>query len=225
VAIAQTGVACVLGAAALFSAAVLSGEVLNLSVTQAGKEYTLRIVALLDAPQDYVYQVITDYRHAYRINPAITSVEILPADREGVTRVKNHSEHRVGLFSFEVEWMGDIVEAEGGRLEITTIPERSSFESGSAVWEILPQGDRTWVLHESTLDPKSYIVPILGDWFIKRHMKRETLAIFGRIECHAQAMLERDIREDPQRMRVALNENKECRQTLGHETIQAAKQQ
>lgn len=222
VAIRQIGWACLLWAVVLFSAAALCGELLELSVTKAGKQFTLRIVALLDAPEDYVYRVITDYRHAYRINPAITSVEILPADREGVTRIKNRSEHRVGPFSFEVEWAGDIVEAERGRLEITTIPEHSSFESGHAVWEIVRQGDRTWVLHKSSLNPKSYILPILGDWLIKRHMKRETLTTFSRIECHAQAMLERDIHEEPERLRVALNENEECLQVRRDETIRAA---
>lgn len=184
----------------VLASASQAGQLLELSVTESDDEYKVHIVALLDAPQHYVYRVITDYRHAYRINPAITSAEILPADRDGVTRVKNRSEHRVGLFSFEVEWAGDIVEAEPGHLDITTIPEISSFESGSALWEMRAQGENTWVLHESILKPKFSIFPIIGEYIMKKHMEEEILATFGRIECNAQIMLEADMGEPTDRL-------------------------
>ena len=193
----------------LFGSASQAGELLELSVTEADDEYKLRIVAVLDAPEYYVYQVITDYGHAYRINPAITSAEILPADRDGVIRVKNRSEHRVGLFSFEIEWAGDIVEAEPGRLNITTIPEISSFESGSALWEMRAQGENTWVLHESRLKPKFPIFPIIGGYIMKRHMEEEILATFARIECNAQIMIEADMEEPSDRL-TALAKTPDC---------------
>jgi hypothetical protein len=194
----------------LTSAASASGELLQLSVTEAGDEYRLRVVAVLDAPEDYVYQVITDYRHAYRINPAITSIEILPAEEDGVTRVKNRSAHRVGFFTFEIEWAGDIAEPGEGRVEITTIPELSSFESGSALWKIRPEGDLTWVLHESTLKPNFYILPVIGDYLVRKHMEGEALDTFHRIECHARILAERDMQENPEDLKVILNENRDC---------------
>jgi hypothetical protein len=204
----------------LFSALSASGELLQLSVTEAGDEYRLRVVAVLDAPEDYVYQVITDYRHAYRINPAITSIEILSAERDGVTRVKNRSAHRLGFFTFEIEWAGDIAEAGEGRVEITTIPELSSFESGSALWEIRPEGDRTWVLHESTLKPKFYILPVIGDYLVKKHMEDETLDTFHRIECNARILLERDMQDDLAGLKVILNENRDCVESHVYEASQ-----
>lgn len=196
--------ACALVALILFGSASQSGQLLELSVTESDDEYKVRIVAVLAAPEHYVYQVITDYAHAYRINPAITSVEILSADRDGVTRVKHRSEHRVGLFSFEVDWVGDIAEVKQGQLNITTVPEISSFESGFAFWEIRPKGDRTWVLHESSLKPKFPIVPIIGDYLMKKHMEQEALGTFNRIECNAQIMLERDMEEPPEHVKALL---------------------
>lgn len=175
------------------------------TVTAAGDEYRLRVVAVLDAPEDYVYQVITDYRHAYRINPAITSIEMLSTERDGVIRVRNRSEHRVGLFSFEIEWVGDIVETGQGRVEITTVPDLSSFESGSALWEIRPDGDRTRVLYESTLKPKFYILPVIGDYLVKKHVEDETRDTFHRIERHARALLEREMPESLDDLRVVLS--------------------
>jgi hypothetical protein len=213
--------------ACLASAAVLSsvddsvaGELVELGVREADGEYSLRIVALLDAPADYVYRVITDYRHAYRINPAITSIEILPAGHDGVTQVKNHSAHRVGVFTFEIEWAGDIAEAGEGRLEITTIPELSSFESGSALWEIRPEGDRTRVLHESTLKPEFYILPVIGDYLLKKYMEGETLDTFHRIECNARILLESDMRDDSEGLQVLLNEGRDCLERHVYEASQ-----
>ena len=43
----------------------------ELSVTAADGEYSLQVTVVLNAPVDYVYKVITDYKNAYRINPAI----------------------------------------------------------------------------------------------------------------------------------------------------------
>jgi len=162
------------------------------TVTEADDAYTLRAVAVLDAPLEYVFRVITDYRHADRINPAITSIEILPTARDGVTRVKHRSEHHFGPFSFEIEWVGDMVETGQRRVDITTVPERSSFESGSAVWEIRPDGDRTRVRHESTMRPKFSILPVIGDYLVKKHVEEATRDIFHRIERQARSLLERD---------------------------------
>ena len=101
---------CALFVFSLFSSTSSAEEIEELSVTNADGVYTLRIVSVFDAPADYVYNVITDYKHAYRINPAVTEVEILPSDRDNVVRVRNLSEHWIGPFCFKVDWVGDIVE-------------------------------------------------------------------------------------------------------------------
>lgn len=54
---------CTLVASLLFSYLSVVGELKELSVTEADGEYRLRIVSVLDAPADYVYDVITDYSH------------------------------------------------------------------------------------------------------------------------------------------------------------------
>lgn len=100
------------GIGACGSAALLLGSYLcqaenveSLSVTHADGEFRLEIVTLLDAPADYTYDVITDYQHAYRINPSIVEVEVLPTDHEGVVRIHNRSEHWVGLSaSISTDW-------------------------------------------------------------------------------------------------------------------------
>ena len=180
------------------------------SVTKVDGVYSLRVVSVIDAPADYVYDVITDYKHAYRINPTITEVDILPSDRDDVVRVLNTSEHWVGPLCLKIDWVGDIVEPRNGYLEVNTIPEFSSFESGSAIWELLPQGERTWVLHESSLKPNFFIPPFIGDHIMKKQMKNETLTTFKRIECYAKVMFELDMENEPELINNVLEEGKDC---------------
>ena len=208
------------GACALFiwllcSSISPADEIEELSVTEADGAYSLRIISVLDAPVGYVYNVITDYKHAYRINPTITEVEILPSDRDEVVRVRNLSEHWVGPFLFKINWVGDIVEPRHGHLKVSTIPEFSSFESGSAVWELRSQGERTWVLHESRLKPDFFIPPVIGNHIMKKQMKEDTLDTFNRIECYAKVMFDMDMENEPDLMNNILNEGKDCINSQG----------
>ena len=174
------------------SPASTADELEALSVTDAGGEYSLRIDDVLNAPVEYVYKVITDYRHAYRINPAITSVQVLPSGRDDVVRVRNLSEQCVGPFCFDIAWTGDIVANRDRDLEVKTIPGLSDFVSGSAIWHIRPQGDCTRVTYESHLRPAFFIPPVIGGMIIKKHIKDDTMATFKRIESQAIAMLNLD---------------------------------
>lgn len=201
----------------------VASEVLELSVTKEDGEYVVMIVAVVNAPEDYVYQVVTDYKHVYRINPTITTVDVQDTDRDGVVRVQHHSKHSIGPFRFNIDWGGDIEETEHGHLKITTIPDISSFDSGSAIWVITPQGHRTWVLHESKLKPNFFIPPVVGDYFIKRYMREATLNTFNRIECHAQVMLERGKEADSEQLNALLRENEDCIQRHGYEAGLVAK--
>ena len=186
----------------LFTARATAIEVMELSVTETQNEYSVRIVAVLDAPRDHVYKVITDYSQANLISPSITSIDIQPPGQDSALRVKHHSKHRIGPFTFEVDWAGDIVESGQGTIRITTVPEISSFESGFAYWEISTQGDRTYVRHESSMKPKFSIPPLFGKYIMKKHMKKETLTTFNRIEHHALELLERDSGVRPDLMHV-----------------------
>ena len=206
---------CALFALPLVTSISSADELVELSVIKTDGAYSLRIVSVLDAPLDYVYDVITDYKHAYRINPTITEVEILPSERDGVVRVRNLSEHWIGPFCFKIDWVGDIVEPRDGYLKVKTIPELSSFESGSATWELRSQGERTWVLHESSLKPDFFMPPVIGDRIMKKQMKEDTIDTFNRIECYAKVMFDLDMENEPDHMNNVLKEGKDCINSQG----------
>ena len=202
---------CTFLALLCFASISTAGEIKELSVTEAGGEYSLKVVAVLDAPVDYVYNVITDYKHAYRISPTIVEVEILPSGSDEVVRVRHRSEHWVGPFLFEIEWVGDFIEADGHRhIKVITIPEFSSFKSGFASWKLRPQGEHTLVMHESSLTPKFFILPVIGDYIIKKHVVRESRTIFNRIECNALIAFKIDLGQEVEHLKKLLKEGKNC---------------
>jgi len=187
-----------------------AGELEELSVTVDNGDYRIRITMVMDAPADYVYRVITDYKHAYRINPCLTKTEVLPSPDEDTVRVHNHSVHCVWLFCFEIDWVGDIVELQKGHIMVDTLPEFSSFDSGKAVWLIHPQGERTWLFHSSHLKPNFFIPPFIGEHIVKQHMRDETLDTFKRIECHAKILLERDMEDEADKLKKLVRDGRDC---------------
>jgi len=170
----------------------VADDVEKLSVTNTDGEYNLKITDVLNAPVEYVYKVITDYRHVSAINPTITDVQILPSGYDKVVRVRNISKQCVGPFCFDIVWAGDIVTTRDGDIEVKTIPELSDFVSGSAIWHIRPQGEHTRVVYESKLKPAFFIPPTIGEMVAKKHIKEETLDTFRKIEYQAMAKLALD---------------------------------
>jgi uncharacterized membrane protein len=206
---------CCLVTLILCSPTSTADELEGLSVTAVDGEFSLQVAVVLNAPVDYVYKVITDYKNAYRINPAITNVEILPSGHDDVVRVRNLSEQCVGPFCFDIAWAGDITETGDGVLKVKTLPGLSDFVSGSASWHIRPQGERTLVLYESKLKPAFFIPPVIGDSILKNHIKNDTLATFKRIECQAMIMLAVDMAHQPDDFEQLSKEGKECINPLG----------
>jgi hypothetical protein len=199
----------------LCSSFSMADELQELSVTGADGEYSVRIVDVLNAPADYVVKVITDYRNAHQINPTITDVEILPSGRSQVVRVRNLSKQCVGPFCFHIAWAGDITETRDGDIEVKTLPQLSNFVSGSAIWHIRPQGERTLVRYESRLKPAFFIPPIIGDIIVKKHIKDDTQATFKRIECQARKMLKLDREHQPSDSEQLSKNGNECLNPLG----------
>lgn len=206
---------CTLFALHLFIPMISAGELEALSVTEEDGVYRLSITTVFDAPEKYVYNIITDYMNAYRISPNITEIELLPAGHDDAIRVRNHSRHCFGSLCLKIDWAGDFVETSHGQIEVKTIPDLSSFESGSAKWEIIRVGKRTRVLHESNLKPDFFIPPVIGKTLLKNHIESSTLATFNRIECHAKIMHKIDIEKNPERLKTLFNEGWDCMKAQG----------
>ena len=177
----------------LVSGISCAGQLESISITEIQGEYATRIVALVDAPVEYVLAVITDYKHIYRINPSIVESELLPAGDDGVTRVRNRIEHCLYVFCFEVEIVEDVVLIGDVNLLATLVPELSSFESVNAMWHLRPFEDqRPRIQYRANFRPDFFIPPVIGSLIIKSKLREEFTASITRIECNARIMARND---------------------------------
>ena len=170
-----------------------AGQLESITISEFNGEYETRIVAIVDAPAEYVIGVITDYKHIYRINPSIIESELLPVDGDGITRVRNRIEHCISVFCFEVEVVEDVVLIGDSLLLAKIVPELSSFESGSAMWHIRAFEDgRTRIQYRANFKPDFFVPPVIGGLIIKSKLRQEITVSFSRIECNAIIMARND---------------------------------
>jgi len=202
--------ACELAMLLLASGICSADQIEKLSVTHSDGEYRLEIVSVLKVPTEYAYDVITDYQHAYRLNPSIVEVDVLPAGRKGAVRVRNRSEHWFGPFCFHIDWTGEIRTPNPDQIEVVTIPKNSSFESGRALWTIRPHRAGTLLEYQSTLKPKFFIPPVISEKIMENRIREETLATIQRIECHARLQFELDFEREPEYLRQLIAERDKC---------------
>jgi hypothetical protein len=195
----------------LFTSLSTAGEFKELSIIEEADEYRLRIVMIMDSSADYVYRVITDYKHLYRIHPSITESEILPSPDNESVRLRNRFEYCIALSCFDIDWVEDIKELQDGYLKAETVPELSDVESGTAIWRVQPHGEHARVSYQSQMKPDFFIPPLIGNMIMKYKLREEAITTFTRIECHATILSTKEaIMNDPVQLAAFLKGGGSC---------------
>lgn len=163
-----------------------AGDLTELQVTNKGRGYSVRMVMVVHAPEQYVRAVLTDYAHIYRLNPSITESEILPSQEYGVARVRTLMRGCIGFFCKDIERVEDVRELITGDLQADIVPELSNLRSGRAEWKIQPVGEHSKVTFQAYMEPDFFVPPVIGSFFVRRNMRKEIMVSFRRLECIAQ---------------------------------------
>ena len=176
-----------------------AAELGELQVSESEGFYRIELAMQMQAPAQYVRRVLTDYEHIYRLDPAIVDSEILPSPEDGAVRVRTRIDDCIGFFCMKIDRVEDVRELEHGGLLATTVPTPGSFRSGFAEWQIRARGWRTEVIYQAQMEPDFFIPPVIGSYFIKQKLRKNTLASLARIECVAriQAGLEHPPEPEP----------------------------
>jgi hypothetical protein len=171
----------------------------ELHVSESQGIYSINLVMQMQVPARYVYRVLTDYVHIYRLDPAITDSEILSSPVAGVVRVRTRIAGCIALFCMKIDRVEDVRELGDDTLQVTTIPNLSRFKSGHAEWKILGMEGRTQVIYQAQMEPDFYIPPLIGSYFVTQKLRQSILASLAKIECIAriQAAQERNHALDP----------------------------
>jgi len=182
------GVRFVLPVLALFAVAAPSRAVepVEFRAYENGGEYHVSTEVVLHAPAESVRAVLTDYVHAYRLDPSITESAVLPSLDEDVVRLQTRIQDCVAFYCVDLVSVADIKELPSGDLDVVVIPELSSFRSGTAEWRIEAREGETRVRYELRVEPDFFIPPLIGRFIIIKKLRNEILTIFSRLECMAE---------------------------------------
>ena len=68
------------------------------------------------APAEYVWRVLTDFMHFYRLNPSIIESDILPSPKPGVARARTLARDCISFICRRIERVEDVQVVGEGQL-------------------------------------------------------------------------------------------------------------
>lgn len=171
---------------AMVAAPIAAAEVVNVDVTHEDGEYRVIIDAMLDAPPDAVFAVLTDYPRWAEVNDLIKESVVLEADGPARQLVRTVAEGCVLGFCkrfAQVQWMhaGD-----GWRIRADVIPELSDLRSGWANTKLSESDGATLFQYEMVLEPDFWVPPLIGPMMIKRKLRKQAIETAEAVELAAR---------------------------------------
>jgi hypothetical protein len=163
-----------------------TADLAELQVTEDQGVYNIKLVMQMQVPVDYVHGVLSDYKHIYRLDPAIIDSGILPPPDAGVVRVKTRITDCIAFFCTTVDRVEDVRELGKGELQATIVPSLSNFRYGHAEWKIEAHEGSTRLSYQAQLEPDFFIPPLIGSYFVKQKLRNSVLTSMARVECIAR---------------------------------------
>jgi len=172
------GLSAMLAASACADAAT----VLDLIISRDHDTYEIRFDAVVNAPAPQVYRVLSDFALLTKLSPAIVSVRVEhPADG-GLERVHSVLKGCFLIFCKEAVEVDEVTESNPSTIAARIVPGQSDFKSGSYVWRIQGDGERTLLRYHATRTPAFWVPPLIGPWIIERTMRKHVQASAERLE-------------------------------------------
>ena len=165
-------------------------------VTEDDGVFHVRVSAIIEAPAEYVRNVLTDYSHLYRLSPSIIENEVLPSSTPDEKQIRTRLLCCTSVFCREVERVDTVRVLDSGDIEAEIIPSLSEFKSGKATWKITDQDTQSHVVYEAYLEPDFFIPPLVGAQLVAENLRKEFTTTFIRMERIARVNLERDWNTD-----------------------------
>ncbi|MCO6412758.1 MAG: hypothetical protein J5I92_08445 [Thiogranum sp.] len=166
----------------LCSTMAAAGRVYTAVVTHESGHYFVEVDALVEVAEARARDLLTDYNHLDRVNPAVEVSEILSHRGSGDYRVRTVTRACVWFFCKRIHQVQDVTEGRDGSITAKVIPEKSDFRHGYARVDLWPEAAGTRILIRSEVVPDFWIPPLIGPWMIKNKLRSEALATVRNIE-------------------------------------------
>lgn len=160
-----------------------AADVKTLRVFRDKDTYHFTFDAVVDAPVQKVYRLLSDYAHLDRLSPAIVAITVRPMPQGAGQRVRSVLRSCFLVFCKDVVEVEDVTRSDGQTIVAQIVPGKGDFEEGYTRWRIQAAGSRTRLHYEATRKPSFWIPPLLGSWMIKATMRQHLESSVSMLEC------------------------------------------
>lgn len=165
---------------------IVAAEVVNVDVVHERGVYHVTIDALLDAPPDAVFAVLTDYPRWAEVNDLIKESVVLEGDDPSRQLVRTVAEGCVLGFCkrfAQVQWMHA---SDDWHIRAEVVPELSDLRAGWANTKLSESAGSTLFQYTMMLEPDFWIPPLIGPMMIKRKLRKQAIETAEAVELAAR---------------------------------------
>lgn len=159
-------------------------QVDRLEITAEKNDYTIDMAFRVAATAENVVAVLTDFGYPDRLNPDVTSKEVL-FERDGVTRIRIGFRGCV-LFFCRATAMTQDIRIRGNEITADAVADGGDFKSGRLHWQVLRSGhDGAAVRFRATVEYEKYVLPFIGKFFVRKRLRQQLLRTAENLEVEA----------------------------------------
>lgn len=156
----------------------------DIHIAKQGRAYEVQTTFHVAPSVKQVMAVLTNYGFPDRLDPEVTSREVISRDGE-ITRVRTEIRACVFFFCEDIALTQDVtVIADTIRADI--VPDESDFRSGYLRWTVSSSdtgGSR--LIFVAMMEPDFFIPPVIGGFFARRKLRQKILATAENLESEA----------------------------------------
>ncbi len=178
----------------LIAFSVNAAELNSIDVAETDGNYSIKIVATLDADWRTIKNIIVDYENLPTINPYLLESKIIDDDAKDKVTVSMLTKACVLIICYRIRHVQTFSEMTDSIIEAVVIPEQSDLLSGWTRWEIQADNsegqEKTNIVMQAEIAPDFFIFPIIGPYQMKKMVVRITSETIHNLEKKA-ALLDR----------------------------------
>jgi hypothetical protein len=171
----------------LVPATVGSAELTYITVDRINGHYIMHSEVWFDAEVEQMYGVLLDYDLSTQFSSVVVEAKNVEADEQGRPQFYSRYQACVLFFCMDFVRNGFLLTEENVFITAISDPETSDFEFSHELWRFKPQDGGTWLSYDVDMQPKFWIPPVIGPYYIKRKLKSGSVDAIDRIEAIAQA--------------------------------------
>ncbi len=161
-------------------------EVLSVEVWMEDGRYHLTSETLIGASQDNLYAILIDYDQFKKFTSAIVSSKNVEPDSDGRPQFYTRMEGCVLIYCHTFERRGYLLLKPRHDITAVSDPKKSDFEFSHERWQLSREGEDTLMVYEFEMEPRFWVPPFVGPYFIKRALKSGSIRAVNRIEALAR---------------------------------------